>query len=240
GGGKVCSQAQACQEREKRKDLFYGWYDVGGVVRAPIMAIRQSRYKTRFILAEHPVVTYDAIITFIPKIELSDLQLKALLAYLNSSFTQLYIESVGRTTGAVGPIALEVRHAEDMPVPDVRRLSENDLKLLASLFDDLEAEARKLGGADKRENIEKLWDTVIKRIDEEVARILGLPREIADAAKALSKTMMERRLARAEEAKPEAIKGEETAGVELLRKEGRQRKEASGEKHVTLEKFAKK
>jgi len=218
GGGKVCSQAQACKEREKRKDLFYGWYDVGGVVKAPIMAIRQSRYKTRFILAEHPVVTYDAIITFIPKIELSKLQLKALLAYLNSSFTQLYIESVGRTTGAVGPIALEVRHAEDMPVLDVRRLSENDLKLLASLFDDLEAEARRLGGADKRENIEKLWDTVIKRIDEEIARILGLPREMADAAKALSKIMMERRLARAEEAKPEAIKGDEAPGLSYLGK----------------------
>ncbi|MEM1606366.1 MAG: N-6 DNA methylase [Fervidicoccaceae archaeon] len=240
GGGKVCSQAQACKEREKRKDLFYGWYDVGGVVKAPIMAIRQSRYKTRFILAEHPVVTYDAIITFVPKIELSKLQLKALLAYLNSSFTQLYIESVGRTTGAVGPIALEVRHAEDMPVLDVRRLSENDLKLLASLFDELEAEARRLGGADKRENIEKLWDTVIKRIDEEVARILGLPREMADAAKALSKTMMERRLARAEEAKPEVIKGEEASGVELPRKTAKQKKEASGEKHVTLDKFAKK
>ncbi|MEM4847365.1 MAG: N-6 DNA methylase [Thermosphaera sp.] len=240
GGGKVCSQAQACKEREKRKDLFYGWYDVGGVVRAPIMAIYQSRYKTRFILAKYSVATYHAIITFIPKIELSDLQLKALLAYLNSSFTQLYIESVGRTTGAVGPIALEVRHAEDMPVLDVRRLSENDLKLLASLFDELEAEARKLGGADKRENIEKLWDTEIKKIDEEVARILGLPREMTDAAIALSKTMMERRLARAEEAKSEAIRGEETAGLELPRKTAKQRKNTSREKHITLDKFAKK
>ncbi|MEM0240907.1 MAG: hypothetical protein QXP29_05545 [Candidatus Nezhaarchaeales archaeon] len=52
-----------------------------------------------------------------------------------------------------------------------------------------------------------------------VARILGLPREMVDGAKALSKTVMERRLARAEEAKPEAIKGEETTGVELSRKQ---------------------
>ncbi|MEM0011419.1 MAG: N-6 DNA methylase, partial [Candidatus Bathyarchaeia archaeon] len=98
GGGVPCHQALACRERERQKRYFYGWYDLGGVEKAPIMAIRQSRYKTRFILAEYPVVTYHAIITFIPKSELNELQLKALLAYLNSSFTQLYIESVGRTT----------------------------------------------------------------------------------------------------------------------------------------------
>ncbi|MEM0473042.1 MAG: hypothetical protein QXX84_09115, partial [Sulfolobales archaeon] len=238
GGGKVCNQAQACQEREKRKDLFYGWYDVGGVVKAPIMAIRQSQYKTRFILAEYPVVTYDAIITFVPKIELSKLQLKALLAYLNSSFTQLYIESHARITG-MGVAALEVKHTEEMPILDVRKLGENDLKLLASLFDELEAEARKLGGADKRENIERLWDTVITNIDVQVARILGLPMEMADAAKALSKTMMERRLRRAEEAKPGAIRGEEAIGVERPRKTGKQKKETLREKHVTLDKFIK-
>ncbi|MEM3964377.1 MAG: hypothetical protein QW584_01470 [Thermofilaceae archaeon] len=81
---------------------------------------------------------------------------------------------------------------------------------------------------------------MITDIDVQVARILGLPREMVDATKALSKTMMERRLARAEEAKPEAIKGEEAPGVELPRKTAKQRREASGEKHVTLDKFAKK
>jgi len=45
GGGKICSQALACQAREKKKDLFYGWYDLGGVEKAPIMAIYQSQYK---------------------------------------------------------------------------------------------------------------------------------------------------------------------------------------------------
>ncbi|MEM2186806.1 MAG: N-6 DNA methylase [Thermofilaceae archaeon] len=209
GGGRICSQALACQAREERRDLFYGWYDLGGVKEAPIMAIRQSRYKTRFILTKYPVVTYDAILTFIPKIEVNELQLKALLAYLNSSFSQLYIESVGRTTGAVGPIALEVKHAEEMPILDVRRLDRKDLEFLASLFDELEAEARKLGGADTAENVEKLWDTVIERIDAEIARILGLPVEMARIAKMLAKTMMRRRLQRAEEARPGAIRGEE-------------------------------
>ncbi|MEM1903159.1 MAG: N-6 DNA methylase [Pyrobaculum sp.] len=230
GGGKVCSQAQACQEREKRKDLFYGWYDLGGVEKAPIMAIYLSRYKTRFILVKHPVVTYHAIITFIPRVELSELQLKALLAYLNSSFTQLYIESHGRTTGG-GAIALEVRHAKEMPILDVRRLSEDDLRLLASLFDELEAEARRLGGADRRENVEKLWDTVIKKIDEEVARILGLPSGAAEAARATSKALMTRRLMRAKGAKLEAFKSEETDDEE----ETRRKNKTSGVRRTSLD-----
>ncbi|MEM4030184.1 MAG: N-6 DNA methylase [Thermofilaceae archaeon] len=208
GGGRICSQAVACQAREERSNLFYGWYDLGGVREASIMAIRQSQYKTRFFLAMHPIATYDAILTFIPKEKLNGLHLKALLACLNSSFTQLYIESKGRVTG-MGVIALEIRHAEEMPILDVRELGRDDLRRLASLFDKLEGEARRLGGADTKENIEELWETVIKEIDEEVARILGLPVEMARIAKMLAKTMMMRRLQRAEEARPGAIRGEE-------------------------------
>ncbi|MEM4592994.1 MAG: TaqI-like C-terminal specificity domain-containing protein [Sulfolobales archaeon] len=239
GGGKTCSQAQACQERKKWKDLFYGWYDLGGVRESLIFTPRYAQYYHRFTLMEFQVMLDEDFKALIPKENISLYKLKALLAYLNSSFVKLYIESHGRSTGG-GAIALEVNHVEEMPILDVRRRSEDDLKPLASLFNKLEAEARKLGGAEKRENIEKLWDTVIKEIDEEVARILELPREMADAAKALSKTMMKRRLARAEEAKPEVIKGEETARVELPGKKGIRRKEAPGEKHVTLDKFAKK
>ncbi|MEM2005514.1 MAG: N-6 DNA methylase [Zestosphaera sp.] len=235
GGGKICSEALACQARKKKKDLFYDWYDLGGVIEAPIMAIRQSQYKTRFILAEHPVVTYDAIVTFIPKTELNELQLKALLTYLNSSFTQLYIESHARITG-MGVAALEVKHAEDMPTLDVRRLNQKDLELLASLFDELEAEARRLGGAEKSENIEKLWDTVIERIDIEVVRILGLPKELARTAKIMAKAMIERRLQRAKEAKPEAIKGEEEPQIKPPKKP---KKETPKGSTIPLDKFAK-
>jgi len=213
GGGKICSEALACKEREelarKGEKIFYGWYDLGGVEEAPIMAVRQSRYKTRFILCKYPIVTYDAIITFIPKLRLSELQLKAILAYLNSSFVQLYIESTGRTTGAVGPIGLEVRHAREIPIIDVTSLNENDLKNLANLFEKLEQEARNLGGADKKENIKKLWNGVIAEIDEEVSRILGLPKQLAKKSRKVAKKMMERRLSRTEETPPEAIGGEE-------------------------------
>jgi hypothetical protein len=131
-------QSSLSMPSQREKDFFYGWYDLGGIEKTPIMAVYQSRYKTRFILNKHPVVTYHAIITFIPKVEIDEHQIKALLAYLNSSFTQLYIESVGRTTGAVGPIGLEVKYAEEIPILDVRKLGEKD-DVLASPFDELEA-----------------------------------------------------------------------------------------------------
>jgi hypothetical protein len=233
GGGKICSQALACQAREKKKDLFYGWYDLGGVENAPIMAIYQSQYKTRFILAKHPVVTYHAIITFVPKTELTENKTKALLSYLNSSFPQLYIESHARITG-MGVAALEVKHAEEIPILDVRKLYEKDVDVLASLFDELEAEARKLGGADTAENIEKLWDTVIDKIDVEITRILKLPKELAKTAKIMAKTMMKRRLQRAEEATPEAIKGEEEP---RLKPPKRSEKISEEDKTVQLDRF---
>lgn len=217
GGGKICNQALACQAREKKKEKFFGWYDLGGVEKAPIMAIYQSQYKTRFILTKYPVVTYPAIITFIRKTEITENELKAILAYLNSSFPQLYIESHARITG-MGVAALEVKHADEMPILDITKLRQNDLESLASLFDELEAEARKIGGADTSKNIEKLWDTTIEKIDIEITRILKLPKELAKSAKIMAKTMMKRRLQRAKEATPEAIKGEEVIRIKPPKK----------------------
>jgi len=239
GGGKPCSQAQACQEREKHKEYFYGWYDLGGVVNAPIIAVRQARYKTRFIWNKVNAVTYDAIIAFIPRneLKLAENQLKALLAYLNSSFTQLYIESIGRTTGAVGPIGLEAKYAEELPILDVRGLDDSAVNELASLFDKLDAEARRLGGADKRENIEALWDTVITEIDEKICQILNISPMLASAAKTLARIMMERRLARAEEAKREAIKGREEEITLERPKRRRTRKKVKQRQGSSLNEF---
>ncbi|MEM3715871.1 MAG: hypothetical protein QW145_01775 [Candidatus Bathyarchaeia archaeon] len=134
----------------------------------------------------------------------------------------------------MGVAALEVKHAEELPILNVRTLSQGDIELLASLFDGLETEARRLGGADTAENIEKLWDTVIEKIDVEVARILGLPRELAKTAKMMAKMMMKRRLQRAEEATPEAIKGEEEPRLKPPKKPERQ---TDADKNIPLNRF---
>jgi len=224
GGGKPCHLALACQERERQKQYFYGWYDLGGVVDAPILAVYQAQYKTRFIWNKINVVTYHAMIAFIPRgeVKLTEAQIKALLAYLNSSFTQLYIESIARTTG-MGVAALEVMNAREMPIIDVSNLNENNLRELADLFDKLDSEARRLGGADKRENVERLWDTVIAEIDRKVAEILQLPEHLPDAARSLARSMMERRLARAEEARPTIIKGS-TEELRIKKSGGRRKR----------------
>lgn len=220
GGGKICSKALACQAREKKKEHFYGWYDLGGVENAPIMAICQSQYKTRFILSKCQVVTYHAIITFIPRTRLTENQMKALVAYLNSSFVQLYIESHARITG-MGVAALEVNHAEKIPVLNVGSINESDLRALVSLFEELESEARKLGGADTAENVEKLWDDTVQKIDAEITRILKLPKGLSKSAKIMAQTMMKRRLQRVKEAAPEAIKGEEEPRIKPPKKSER-------------------
>ena len=103
---------------------------------------------------------------------------------------------------------LEVKHAQEIPVLDVNTLNKDEIKKLAELFEKLESETRKLGGADKKENVKILWDSVVAEIDEEIARILGLPKRLAKDSKILAKAMMERRLSRTGEAAPEAIGGE--------------------------------
>ncbi|MEM1569953.1 MAG: hypothetical protein QXM89_05340 [Candidatus Bathyarchaeia archaeon] len=119
---------------------------------ATIFAVRQARYKSRFTLCEFPVAMYDALIVLIPKpgLYLDKNRLEALLAYLNSSFCQYYIEIHGRYI-AKGPIALEVNIARDMPILDVRKLSGMQIHELAYLFDKLESEARRIGGASEKE-----------------------------------------------------------------------------------------
>lgn len=176
------------------------------------MMVYSSQYKTRFIHVSMPLCIYANMMTFIPKKAYGQDELKALLLYLNSSFIQLYIESRGITTGG-GIIQLNLKHGQDMPIIDLAKLKHEELERLASLFDELEAEARKLGGADTYGNVKKLWDTIVEKIDIEITKILKLPKNLARTAKIMAKTMMERRLQRMEEATPEAIKGEETPKI---------------------------
>jgi hypothetical protein len=124
-------------------------------------------------------------------------------------------------------LELDVRPLSSFLILDVRRLPRGDVERLAQLFDRLESEARRLGGADSAENVygselareltgradvrpgvQGLFNTVIREIDYEVARILGLE-HLVEPVRALVLTLAGRRLARAQEARREAIVGEE-------------------------------
>jgi len=207
GQERTADQAEASQARERYPEYFYGWYDLGGVKPAQILAVYQARYKTRFALCEFPVATYHAILCFFPKVELMKEQLKVLLAYLNSSFAQFYVETEGRYI-ALGPIGLEISQAERMPVLDPRKLSEKEIKGLADLFDKLEVKAREIGGATEREQIEQL-KPIIHEIDREIGKILELPDLEVYAIQNAVDQLVKRRIAGAGEVRRHAIRGEE-------------------------------
>jgi len=234
GGGRICSEAEACKAREEAgKPFFYGWYDLGGYIPTPIMAIRQARYHPQFFLATAPFVTYDAIITFIPivkikignyiyepekfneiygniidkinpAIELDEIDVKALLAYLNSTFNWLWIEQNARYI-AKGPLGLEVNIAEKMPMLDVKKINKEDVEEIARLFDELEFKARQyMGtsldaaseeegeGSGKLEMFRELRP-IFRKIDRKIAEILGITVDV-DALWDSAWDLMERRV----------------------------------------------
>ena len=147
------------------------------------------------------------MICLYPKVKLTNNQIKAILAYLNSSFIQFYIETEGRKSGG-GVIALEISQAERMPVLDLRKISEEEIKGLADLFDKLEVKAREIGGATEREQIEQL-KPIIHEIDREIGKILELPDLEIYAIQSAVDQLIERRIAGAGDVTRHAIRGEE-------------------------------
>jgi hypothetical protein len=201
---------------------------VGGVQPAPIYIARGVQYLLRFTRSYFTIALDDRILTLFPRkeINLNEEMLKALLAFLNSSFTQIQVEARGRTTGG-GMLELDIRPLEELLILDICKLKGEYIERLAMLFDELESEARRLGGQDVKENAMKLYDTIIKQIDYTVAEILGIGELVAEGVRTMVKIMMERRLARAGEARREAIRGtEEERRLERPRKK-RAKKEAT-------------
>jgi len=175
-----------------------------------------------------PVALDDDFIAFSPKKKLTQSQIKALLAYLNSSFGQFQVERKGRATGG-GMLSLEVDYATNVPVPDVVKMRDRDIGILARAFENLEDEARRLGGADRRSNITRLQRTT-NSIDDKLVRILGVPRDAPSKLRKATELMMERRVARMEEARAETIRGEESPRIVPPRKT---REAASKEDRLT-------
>lgn len=228
---RTVNESQASQARMKYPQYFHGWYDLGGVIQAPIYAAYGVQYLVRFTLAKFHAALDHRILSLIPKngITLNQDELKALLAFLNSSWTQLQVEARGRITGG-GMLELDVNPLSNLLITDPRKLNIQDKEKLATLFDKLENEARRLGGADSRENAEALFDSVIKEIDYAIAEILGVSKMKVEELRTMIKLMMERRLARAGEARREAIKGSEEEKLlrSPKRRKGRRGRKSSG------------
>ncbi|MGB9831452.1 MAG: N-6 DNA methylase, partial [Fervidicoccus fontis] len=244
--GKPVSESSVAKIRARlgtqtimgRTVRFNGWYDLGGVVEAPIYATYGAQYWARFVLARFQCALDHRILALIPRegVSFDDTELKALLAYLNSSFNQLQAEVRGRSTG-LGMIELDVKPLSEFLVLDVKRLRREDVERLGSLFDKLEDEARRLGGADTPEGIygselareltgkanvrpevKGLFNTVIREIDYEIGRILGLGDSVVEDTRSLVLELAGRRLSRTGEARVDALRGSEEQAVRRARR----------------------
>lgn len=225
---KTANESIASISREKNRKNFYGWYDLGDVKFTLMCTPRRAQYYHRFMLSDIPMALDDGLIAFIPKqIEFDDMQIKAMLAYLNSDFSRFFIETGGRSTGG-GVIELDVKSAGKLPILDVRKLSQKQIHDLAELFTRLENETRKIGGADTQEKLEKL-QPIVEEIDASVAQILRLKKTLVESLRAVTQILAQRRISRTRRARPEAIKGEEKPRIKPPKKKERKlkRKEPS-------------
>jgi type I restriction-modification system DNA methylase subunit len=193
-GGRLVSEIPEAKIRARETKQFYGWYDLGEIIPPAMSAIYRAWRKTRFTLCEFPAVMGGALMTFMPKKQFSiDKTLtKAILAYLNSNFGQLYVETKGLKAPG-GVIQLDEGAAREIPVLDVRKLSKKQLNALAKLFDKLEREARKIGGVSSKKELEKLKPQIYE-IDRAVAAILDIKDEDVKALEAQVDLMVERRV----------------------------------------------
>ena len=171
-GGSICSESITCHSREKNPKYGY-WYNLGYIKSPWFIATYSGWNKTRFTLNNvNDLVLGHSLLAFFPKdgISIKRNDLLAILAYLNSSYAQLYIELKGRKTGG-GAICLEVNIANEMPVPDIRKLNESTKEKLALLFLELDNKAREIKGAISNLQLNQLAD-VIDNIDSVIDTLL--------------------------------------------------------------------
>ncbi|MEM3714562.1 MAG: hypothetical protein QXF82_06410, partial [Nitrososphaeria archaeon] len=222
GAGKICSETQTSKDRESKKDLFYGWYDLGDVVYSPIFGIRLSQYFSRFIYSKEKIVIDDAFSALVPKTNFTENELKALLSFLNSSFIQLQVESIGRIVNG-GAIEFDIKTLNKFLILNVKNLPQEKISELASLFEKLEQKSRasktqytpeKIFGTELASTItgkkydgneEGLFNTVIKEIDYKIGEILGFDKEEVDRIRDLTLKMIRRRVLRYNSKEPELI-----------------------------------
>jgi len=235
------------------------------------MAIRQAGYHPQFFLVTIPLVTYDAIITLIPRIkiktiydpirynkpygniidnvkldiELDEIEIKALLAYLNSTFNWAWLEQKGRRTGG-GILALEVNIAEKMPILNVKKIDRKQIEDLAQLFEKLEFSARSIIGDSSNESVSeeekgvgklemfRMLRLIFREIDSKIAEILKINVNVDELWNSAWEMMRRRVEGAGRKVRPGAeIEIEIKEEKESEKRKGRKRRKRSSEGKVT-------
>ncbi|ELZ90398.1 type i restriction-modification system methyltransferase subunit [Haloferax mucosum ATCC BAA-1512] len=120
------------------------WFVVDRRDPPPILVTYMSRGGSRFIRNETDARNLSNLHGMYVNVDLSENQLNALLAYLNSEFASEVVRRSGRTYSS-GMDKIEPNELEGVPVLDPRGLDDATVQELAALFDSLREVARKDG-----------------------------------------------------------------------------------------------
>lgn len=131
------------------------WYSQEKKRVAPIVFTYMSRDSPRFVFNETQTLTLNALHTIHPveAVAKDKTKLKALLCYLNSEISKDLLKKTGRIYGG-GLLKAEPREVENLPVIDIRKLPEDELTILAELFDELCQSSREGDEIPVREKID--------------------------------------------------------------------------------------
>jgi adenine-specific DNA-methyltransferase len=136
------------------------WYSVDKRDPAPILALVFSRERMRFIFNKAKLLNLTPFHCIYPSFD-DELLIKALLAYLNSNICKEIATIYGRIYGT-GLRKLEPKDLENLPVIDLSNLSQENVKRLADLFDELCRTSRE--DFEKEAGVKKMIDETVKDI----------------------------------------------------------------------------
>lgn len=138
------------------------WYVVDRRDPPPILVTYMSRGGSRFIKNETDARNLSNLHGIYLNVELSDQEVGALLAYLNSEFASEVVRRSGRTYSS-GMDKIEPNEMEGVPVLDPRNLDDETISELAGLFDELRATAR-----EDADTVEEVIERIDDRLESEL------------------------------------------------------------------------
>ena len=114
----------------------------------------------------------DKILTSIKDVSLSEDELKALVAYLNSTLVWSWLEYKGSGTSG-GALKLGVNLVREIPIINIKTLRREDVSELSKLLDELD-EITRLNQNLKSLDLLNLTKSIRQKIDKKIIDILGL------------------------------------------------------------------
>lgn len=137
------------------------WFVVDRRDPPPILVTYMSRGGSRFIRNETDARNLSNLHGIYFNVDITERQMKALLAYLNSGFASKVVRRSGRTYSS-GMDKIEPNEMEGVPVLDPRGLTDETVRELAELFDNLREAAR------NESDVNAMIDQINKRLEDKL------------------------------------------------------------------------